>query len=89
MKTEVVSKDMGAKENNAKAWTTQEYSPAYPKAKLWNKRLWIGGSCWGKRIEFELVNKAWAHKKNSSYKFSQSPTNKRLSQIRISLCIVT
>jgi hypothetical protein len=39
-------------------------------------------------MELELANKAWARKKNLSYKFSQSHVKKRLSQIHISLCLI-
>jgi hypothetical protein len=35
----VVSKDMGVRENGAKAQAIQEYSPSWPKVKLQNKRL--------------------------------------------------
>jgi hypothetical protein len=42
----------------------------------------------GKGIEFELIVKAWAYKKNSSYRFSQFFAKKRLSQTYISLCLV-
>jgi len=88
MKAEVVLKHVGAKKNGAKAWVAQKYSLACPRVKLRNRRLWVGGSCWGKKIELELANKAWAHKKNSSCKFSQSPIKKRLNQICISLCLI-
>jgi hypothetical protein len=79
------------RENGAKAQAIQEYSPSWPKVKLQNKRLWIGGSCWGKGIliKFELTNKTWACKKNSSCKFSMLPIIKHLNQIRISLCPIT
>jgi hypothetical protein len=56
---------------------------------MWNKCLWVGRSCWEKMMEFELVDKAWACKKNSSYKFSQSFVRKCLSQIHVSSCPVT
>jgi hypothetical protein len=88
MRTKVVLEDVGVGENGAKVQIALEYSPTYPKITLWKKHLWVGGSGWGKGIELELVTKAWACKENSSYKFSQSPTKKRLSQIRISLCLV-
>jgi len=39
-------------------------------------------------MELELANKTWTHKKNSSCKFSQSPTKKCLNQIHISLWLV-
>ncbi len=58
MKAEVVLEDVGVRENGAKARTTWTYSPTRPKVKLWNKRLWVRGSCLGKRIELELIDKA-------------------------------
>jgi hypothetical protein len=85
MKAEVVSKDVGAEENGAKVWITWKYSLTQPKVKC----LWIWKPCWGKGMELELVDKTWAPQKNSSYKFSQSPTTKRLNWICISLCPVT
>jgi hypothetical protein len=63
MRVKVVSDDVGVGENGAKAWTNQEYSLAQRKVKLQSKHLWVGGSCWGKRMELELANKAWVHKK--------------------------
>ncbi len=60
---------MGAGENGAKARVTQEYSPARPRAKLRSKCLWIGRSCWGKGMELELANKAWAYKKTPPASF--------------------
>jgi hypothetical protein len=83
-----MSKDVGVGENGAKAQDVQEYSLTHPKAKLWNKCLWVGGSCWGKQIEFKLVDKTWACKKNSSCKFSQSIARKRLSRIHVFLCLI-
>jgi len=88
VKVEVVFKDVGARKNGAKAWATREYSPTRPRVKLCNKRLWVGGSCWGKGMEFKLAEKAWAHKKNSFCKFSQLHVEKHLSQIHISLLLV-
>jgi hypothetical protein len=79
---------MGVGENGAKAQIALKYSPTYPKIRLWRKRLWVGGSGWGKNIELELVAQAWACKEKSSYNFSQSPTKKHLSRIYISLCHV-
>jgi hypothetical protein len=60
---EVVSKDVAAIENGSKARTIRKYSHTRLKAKLWSECLWVRGSCWGKGIELELANKAWAHKK--------------------------
>jgi hypothetical protein len=39
MRVEVVSKEMGVKENGAKAWVILEYSFAHPKTKLQRKHL--------------------------------------------------
>jgi hypothetical protein len=39
MKNELVLKDVGVGENGAKTRATQEYLPARPKAKLWNRCL--------------------------------------------------
>jgi hypothetical protein len=69
MKAEVVSKDVGVWENGAKFWVTREYSPTCPMVKLQSMCLWVGGSCWGKGIEFKLVDKAWAYKKNFHVNF--------------------
>jgi hypothetical protein len=44
-------------------------SPSQPRVELGNKCLLVGKSCWGKRMELELVDKAWVRKKHSS-KFS-------------------
>ncbi len=46
MRVEVVSKEMGVKENGAKAWVILEYSFAHPKTKLQRKHLWTRGSRW-------------------------------------------
>jgi hypothetical protein len=46
-------------------------------------------TCWGKGIEFELTNKAWARKKISSFKFALLHVIKHLNQIYISLCPIT
>jgi len=89
VKVEVVLKDVGVKENGAKARATWKYSPAHPRAKLWNVHLWIKRSCWGNGIEFKLANKAWAHQKNSSYRFSQLPARKCLNRSHVSLCHIT
>jgi hypothetical protein len=78
VRAKVLSKDMGVGENGAKMRVTREYSPTWPRAKLRNKHLWIKGSCRGKGIELELADKTWAHKKNSSCKFSQLPVRKCL-----------
>jgi hypothetical protein len=56
---------VGVKENGAKMWAAQKYSLAHPRAKLWSKHSWVGGSCWGKRVEIELVDKTWARKKKT------------------------
>ncbi len=88
MKVKVVLEDVGAKKNGAKTWIAQKYSLACLRVKVQSRCLWVGGSCWGKRIELELADKAWAHKKNSFYKFSQSHVKKCLSQIRISLWLI-
>ncbi len=69
MITKVVSKDMGVRENGAKARAIQEYSPSWSRVKLQNQRLWVGGSCWGKGIKFELTNKTWACKKTPFVNF--------------------
>jgi hypothetical protein len=79
VKVEVVSKNVGVMENGAKMWVVWKYSYACLKIKLWMMHLWVGGSCWGRGTKFELAAKAWAYKKNSSYKFSQWPTRKCLS----------
>jgi len=39
VRPKVVLKDVGAKENGAKAQATEEYSCAHPRAKLQNKHL--------------------------------------------------
>ncbi len=70
MKVVVVSKDVGAWENGAKAQFTLKYSPTRPKTRLQKRRLWVGGSCWGIGTEFKLATKTWVRKENSSYKFS-------------------
>ncbi len=57
--------------------------------KLRKKRLWIGGSCWGRVTKFEFVAKTWARRKNSIYKFSQSCARKHLNWAHVSLCCVT
>jgi hypothetical protein len=57
MKVEVVSEDVGGRENGAKARAAQKYSLARPRANLQSKHLRVGGSCWGKGIESELVAK--------------------------------
>jgi hypothetical protein len=57
MIAKVVLEDMGVGENGAKCRTTWKYSPTCPRAKLWSKNLWIGGSCGGKMIKFKLVDK--------------------------------
>ncbi len=44
MTTEVVLKDMGVRENGAKARVAQKYSLAHSSAKLRNKCLWVGRS---------------------------------------------
>jgi hypothetical protein len=85
----MVSEDVNVWENGVKAWTAREYSPTHPRIKMWNKCLSIGGSWWGKGIELELATKAWAHKKNSFYKFSQLLIRNHLNWICISLCLVT
>jgi len=41
VRVEVVLKDVGAKENGAKTWTTWKYSLAHQGVKLWNKHLWL------------------------------------------------
>ncbi len=41
MKLEVVLKDMGVGENDAKTRVVQKYSPTCPKTKLWSKYSWI------------------------------------------------
>jgi hypothetical protein len=66
----VVAKDVGTRKNGAKTQLAQEYSFTCPRVKLRSKHLWVKGSCWGKGIKLELVDKAWAHKKNSCSKFS-------------------
>jgi hypothetical protein len=53
----------GVGENGAKTRVARKYSLAQLRAKLRNKCLWIGRSCWRKRIEFELTDKVWACKK--------------------------
>jgi len=83
----MVLKDVGVRKNNAKAWSTRKYSVTCPRIKLWNKCLWVGGSCWGRGIEFELATKTWARKINSSCKFSQLLVKKLLSWICVSLCM--
>ncbi len=88
MRANMVSKDVGVRENGAKMWAAQEYSLARPRAKLWNKHSWVRRSCWGKGVELELVNKTWARKKNSSCKFSHWFVKKCLSWIRVSLCFI-
>jgi hypothetical protein len=45
VKTKVVSKDMSAGENGAKAQIALEYFFAHPKTKLWRRHLWARGSC--------------------------------------------
>jgi hypothetical protein len=52
MRTKVVLEEVGARENGAKTWAAQKYSLTRPRAKLWNKHLWIKGSCWGKGIDW-------------------------------------
>ncbi len=69
MRVKVVSKNVGVGENCAKEGIAQEYSSASPRAKLWNMYLWVQISCWGKRIEFELVHKIWARKKTPAASF--------------------
>jgi hypothetical protein len=44
------------------------------------------GSCWGRGTKHKLVAKAWACKKNLSYKFTQLLAKKHLNQIHVSLC---
>ncbi len=88
MRAKVVSKDMGVGENGSKAWVTLTYSHVHLKSRLWKRCIWIRGLCWGKDTKFELATKAWACKKNSSRKFSQSLTRKCLSWIHISLRLV-
>ncbi len=89
VRTKVVSMDVDVGKNGAKAQIAQKYSPTQLRVRMWNKCLWVGGSCWGKQIKLELVNKAWAHKKTSTCKFSQSPSRKCLNQICVPLCPVT
>ncbi len=86
MRNELVSEDVGVGKNGAKTRATQEYLPTHPRAKLWNRCLWVEGSCWGKRIKLELVNKASVCKKKSSCMFSQSLARKCLSWMHVSLC---
>jgi len=88
MRVEVMSKNVDARENGAKVRVVRKYCHTYPRAKLRSKHLWVGGSCWEKKIKLKLATKTWACKKNSSYKFSQSLTIKCLSRIHISLCLV-
>jgi hypothetical protein len=57
MRIEVVSKDVGVRKTGAKARAVQKYSPTRQKTKMWKQYLKIGGSCWGKRIEFKLADK--------------------------------
>ncbi len=45
----------GVKNNGAKTWTIQNYSPARPRTKRWRRRLWAGGSCYGRGIKFKLL----------------------------------
>jgi hypothetical protein len=39
VKVEVVSEDMGIRENGAKAWVVLKYSPTCPKTRLQRKHL--------------------------------------------------
>jgi hypothetical protein len=39
VKVKVVLKDMGARENGAKAWVVLKYSPTRPRTRLQKKRL--------------------------------------------------
>ncbi len=87
MRAKVLLKDVGVRKNNARPWITWKYSVACLRIKLWNKCLWVGGSCWGRGIEFELATKTWAHKINFSCKFSQLLIKKLLSRIYVSLCM--
>ncbi len=34
---------------------------------MWNGRLGVGGSCWGRGIEFKQGTKTWAHKKKTPF----------------------
>jgi hypothetical protein len=64
MKVKVESKDVGVGENDAKACVVWEYFLARLRTKLWRGCLWIRGSCLACNIEFELVVKTWARKKD-------------------------
>jgi hypothetical protein len=88
IRTKVVLKDVGVGENGAKTWAAQKYSLTWPKVKLHNKRLWVGGLCWGKGMEVELVDKTCACK-NTPHASFPSHLRKRLNQICVSLCLVT
>ncbi len=65
VRAEVVSKDVGAKENGAKTWVVREYSPTHPKVKIWNRHIWIGWQSLGsQQILFtsfpnHLLKNAW------------------------------
>jgi hypothetical protein len=63
MRAKVVLEDASARKDGANIWTIKKYSPAHPRTKLWNKHLWVGGSCQGKRIELKLISKTWTRKK--------------------------
>jgi len=69
MRVKVVSEDVGVGKNGAKTWAIQKYSLALPKVELRSKCLWVGGSCWGKRIEFKLIDKTWDQKKTPHASF--------------------
>lgn len=45
MRIEVMSEDMGARENGAKVWATQKYSFACSRLKLWKIRVWSFNVC--------------------------------------------
>jgi len=85
MKAQVVLEDVGARDNGAKVQIALKYSHACLWTKLWKMCLWVRGSCWGRGNKLELVTKTWAHKENSSCKFSQSFARKCLSWIHVSL----
>ncbi len=69
VRTKMVLKDVGARENGAKTWVVWKYSLACPRIKLRKRCLWVVGSCWGGSIEVKLIAKAWACKKNFSCMF--------------------
>jgi hypothetical protein len=72
------------------SYTTLWVQKALSKCALsWCPWHTLQGSCWGKGMELELIDKTWARKKNSSYKFSKSLVRKHLNRIHISLCPVT